>query len=499
MSLKILEFQTEYNKYIFDGVTGSVLAVDDILIDCIKLYETIRDIDMLVSELKKKYDEEYKIKAAIMFVKKYSEKGAFYVVDKNEKNNWMQGTKFNNKIILDILEAGYTQQLILNVTEDCNMRCKYCFLSETYKFTRNRTNRMMSEDTAIKALNFFFEFMSKISKFNPGKTCAITFYGGEALLNFKVIKKSIEYAKKNCPVMPTFNITTNGVLLSGEIVDYLVENEVAITVSLDGCKEEHDRNRVDARQKGTFDTIIRNVEELKRKYPDYNKINLGCVYDCNTDLKKIDDFFEENPKLPFVGTVSAVVDNGTDYYNKFSEEQKEKFLKKYSMLLSKYMNKKIRSEKMSSYLELLFEMQLINVLFKVCGEDRKLPILPFTCSCIPGMKISVRPDGTIDMCEKINGTMPIGNIKNGLDINAISKIIKDFNSVVTSNCYLCPINRSCGVCFAQTCEDGKFCKQNCDNILNFFKTNLSIAYSVLEQNHHAYDEFLYREEWLLIS
>ena len=333
MSLKILEFQTKDNQYILDGVTGSVFAVDDIIIECLKRYETSKSYDELYDELKKEYSDQYKIKAALSFVKKYSKKGAFYVQLDKEKNKWTRGVRFHNKLVRDILKAGYTQQLVLNITEDCNMRCKYCYLSETYKHTRNRTSEIMSEETAIKSLDYFFELLRQIAKFNPGKKCAITFYGGEALLNFEVIKKSIEYAKSNCPVTPMFNITTNGTLLCGEIADYLVKNEVAISVSLDGSREEHDRNRVDAMKNGTFDTIIRNIKAFKRKYPDYHKINLTCVYDYNSDLEENDDFFAQEEELPLVGMVSPVVENGTDYYDDFSQLQVYTFRKLYSAML----------------------------------------------------------------------------------------------------------------------------------------------------------------------
>lgn len=497
MSLKILEFQTKDNQYILDGVTGSVFAVDDIIIECLKRYETSKSYDELYDQLKKEFSDQYKIKSALSFVKKYSEKGAFYVQLDKEKNKWTRGIRFHKKLVTDILKAGYTQQLVLNITEDCNMRCKYCYLSETYKHTRNRTSEFMSEETAIKSLDYFFELIRQISKFNPGKKCAITFYGGEALLNFPVIKKSIEYAKSNCPVTPMFNITTNGTLLCGEIADYLVKNEVAISVSLDGSREEHDRNRVDAMKNGTFDTIIRNIKALKRKYPDYHKINLTCVYDYNSDLEENDDFFAQEEELPLVGMVSPVVENGTDYYQQFSELQIDTFRKKYSAMLEKYISHKIHNEKMSSYLEMLLEMQLVGVLMKIRGGDQRLPVIPYTGTCIPGMKISVRPDGKFDMCEKINGTMPIGDIENGIDVEAVSEIIKSYNNIVTSDCYKCPINRQCGICFAQSCGNGKFEKPACDNIIASYKMCLSIAYTVLEQNPHAYDGFLYRDEWLL--
>lgn len=500
MKLNILEFETRHNKYIFDGVTSSVFAVDDIIMDCLKLFEKNISIEKIYTELSSKYCSVHKVKAAINFVQKYAEQGAFFRNSDKEWNKLEHGKRFSKSLIQKILKAGYIQQLVLNVTENCNMRCKYCYVSEAYKYTRNRTGAMMSEKTAIESLDYFFGLVDEVAKFNPGKKCAITFYGGEALLNFEVIKKSIEYAKENCPVTPMFNITTNGTLLYGDKVDYLVENNVAISVSLDGVEDEHDRNRVDVAGAGTFEVIVNNIKKLKEKYPDYHKVNFAAVYDLKTNFEKNDCFFEKNSKtLPYVGMVSPVVDNGTDYYSKYNDEDIKCYRNRYFHMLDKYIDCKIKNKKMSSYLEMLFELQLANVLLRVRGKDEKLSILPFTCTCVPGMKISVRPDGKFDICEKVNGTMPIGDIESGLDVKSISAIVKEYNNIVASECVECPINKVCGVCFAQVCGNGEFEKPNCQAILNLFKMSLSIVYTVLEQNPHAYDKFLYRDEWILNS
>lgn len=168
-------------------------------------------------------------------------------------------------------------------------------------------------------------------------------------------------------------------------------------------------------------------------------------------------------------------------------------------MIEKYICNKINGNKMSSYLEMLFDIQFSNILFKIRGGDKKLPILPFTSTCIPGMKISVSIDGRYDICEKINGTMSIGDIKKGFNINKISDIVKNYNKNVSSECYKCPINRQCSMCFAFACADGRFEKPNCQEIIASYKMCLSIIYTILEENPHAYDDFLFKDEWVLNS
>lgn len=498
MSAKVLEFTTENNKYVYDGVTGSVMAVDDILLDCIYGLEN-HDEDELYQSLMNKYDNELKIKSAISFVKKYGQV-AFYVDKDMEKKKWEDSFEINEDIISKLMEIGFTQQIILNITEDCNMRCKYCFLSETYHFTRNRTSNMMSIETAKKALDFYFSLMKTYSECNPGKKCAITFYGGEPLINFKVIKWAIEYTKEHAPMEYMFNMTTNGTLLKGEVADYLVENNVAISVSLDGCTEEQDRNRILAGNMGTYQIVTDNIRELVKKYPQYKKINLSCVYDYKTDLMKNDEFFVANADwLPYVGSVALVSTNGTNYYDQFSEDDLKTFTEKFMRFRQEYILSKIRNEKISSYKDIFFTLQLMPAVLKYGVEDRKLPVVPFTGACFPGMKFSVRTDGKFDVCEKIEGTRPIGDVDHGFDLKAIVKMIKDYNQAVMSKCHECPINKQCSMCYAYSIKNGEFFCPDCDLLIQFFKTSLMVEYAILEHNPHAMDQFVFRDEWILNS
>ena len=117
--------------------------------------------------------------------------------------------------------AGMPMQLILNLTEDCNFRCEYCCFSEVYQFSRNRTNARMSRQVAIKALDYFFDLVRPIGRQIPGKDVAVTFYGGEPLLEAPLLMELIDYAQCHCPLSLTFSVTTNESLLTNEVMDFL--------------------------------------------------------------------------------------------------------------------------------------------------------------------------------------------------------------------------------------------------------------------------------------
>jgi uncharacterized protein len=212
-------------------------------------------------------------------------------------------------------------QLVLNVTENCNLRCKYCIFSENYPLTHSYDSHGMSLKTAQHAVDYFFALAEPLTKRIPGKKLAITFYGGEPLIAFDLIREIVPYIKSTAPCEIIFHISTNGTLLDQEKVDFLIENDFNIACSIDGPKQEQDRNRVFSGDQGTFDKVWKNLTELKRRYPDYSQLMFLSVYDYKTDLCGTANFFNDKVSdVALSGFVNAVSEVGTDYYTQFSEE-----------------------------------------------------------------------------------------------------------------------------------------------------------------------------------
>ena len=124
----------------------------------------------------------------------------------------------------------------------------------------------MSWDTAKKAIDFFLKRNIELPEIIIG------FYGGEPLLEFDLIKKCVEYVESIVEGKKVFfNITTNGTLLTDEVVDFFVEKDFKLSISLDGSQKEHDVNRKFRDGSGSFNTIINNIKRIKTRYPQYNK------------------------------------------------------------------------------------------------------------------------------------------------------------------------------------------------------------------------------------
>src|SRR5262252_9591071 len=156
------------------------------------------------------------------------------------------------------------QTLVLNVTSKCNLSCGYCYEYGEDRIVESTTKpRFMNEETAKQSVDFMF------SEAGDSPTVNLTFFGGETLLNFKMLKSALAYAKQRAePLGKQVNasLTTNATLLREEIVDWIVENDVGVTVSIDGAREQQDKFRVFSNGMGSYDLVVPNIKELLRRH-----------------------------------------------------------------------------------------------------------------------------------------------------------------------------------------------------------------------------------------
>ncbi len=176
------------------------------------------------------------------------------------------------------VKSDLVKALCLHICHDCNLACKYCFASEgAYKGVRS----MMSEEVALKAVDFLIE--------NSGnrKTLEMDFFGGEPLMNFDVVKKTVEYAKRRAAERGKtflFTMTTNGVLLKGETAEWLNREMENVVLSLDGRREVHDAVRKTVNGKGSYDVVFENIRRFVEKRGDKQFYVRGTYTGKNLDF-----------------------------------------------------------------------------------------------------------------------------------------------------------------------------------------------------------------------
>jgi len=177
------------------------------------------------------------------------------------------------------------QTVVMNVTNQCNLSCSYCYeYGEDRIATPEGKTKFMSEETARQTVDFLLDQ-------SPGRRMVhLTFFGGETLLNFRVVKSTIEYARTRAAEMGKyidFSMTTNATMLTSEIINFLAENNVGVTVSIDGPKESNDRFRVFHNGRGSYDVIAPKIKELikvHRSRPIGARVTLTAQV---VDVKKI--------------------------------------------------------------------------------------------------------------------------------------------------------------------------------------------------------------------
>ncbi|PCK69715.1 hypothetical protein PL1_3209 [Paenibacillus larvae subsp. larvae B-3650] len=377
------------------------------------------------------------------------------------------------------------KQLLLEITSFCNLRCKYCIYSDHYEFTKTYENKHMDFSVAKAAIDYYFSDFRNIQYRNPTRNPVIGFYGGEPLLNLQLIRQIVEYIKMTYGEYDgiQYNITTNGISFTEDVQDFLTENNFSIIVSLDGYKENHDRNRVKADGTGSFDEVMKNLKTFRERHKGYSKLAISSCYDIKTDMFQLRDFFDSEDL--FLARLASVDANNTTYYDQFTPHEKQKFSESLASLKEIFLNltesNKIRKD---SFLYSLIGMNYSELAFHPMMNEKRPDLLPFTASCIPGEKIYVTIDGNYHMCEKINTHHAIGNIEQGIDYGKIACIINNFKKSVCQNCTDCNVTRFCNICFQQCATDHNFEKKDsmCANIEAHVKAILADFIDVLETN-----------------
>ena len=223
--------------------------VDDVAYDIIALYETTEK-EQIVNTLVAKYAHENLSREEI---------GECYdeITELKEDGKLFSPDTFapiSNK--LKEKTSGVVKALCLHVAHTCNLNCAYCFASQG-KYSGERA--VMSEEVGKRALDFLIE--------NSGTrhNLEVDFFGGEPLMNFDVVKNLVAYARereKETGKNFRFTLTTNGVLIDDDVIDFANREMSNVVLSLDGRKEIHDEFRVDYAGKGSFDKIVPKFQKL---------------------------------------------------------------------------------------------------------------------------------------------------------------------------------------------------------------------------------------------
>ncbi|HYR43243.1 MAG TPA: quinohemoprotein amine dehydrogenase maturation protein [Terriglobia bacterium] len=156
------------------------------------------------------------------------------------------------------------QRIVLNVTNQCNLACTYCYEYSEDKITKTDGKpKFMTRDVAESAIDML------IMESGARPSIHVTFFGGETLMNFPLLRSTVEYAKQKCADAGKhveFSLTTNATLLTEQTVDFLAQHKVGVTISIDGNRELNDKMRVFADGRGSYDVIVPRIKMLLQRH-----------------------------------------------------------------------------------------------------------------------------------------------------------------------------------------------------------------------------------------
>ncbi|MCL2052182.1 MAG: Cys-rich peptide radical SAM maturase CcpM [Lachnospiraceae bacterium] len=368
--------------------------------------------------------------------------------------------------------------LTLQLTQDCNLRCKYCIYSEEHSSRqRSHSIKSISWEIAKKAVDFFLAHSIDNPEVNIG------FYGGEPLLEFSLLKRIIEYAKECFAGRKlTFNMTTNATLLTDEMILYLKEQDVTMMISLDGPKEINDLNRIFIDGSGTFDTVSERVSRIKEICPDYaEKLMISMVMDPENDFDCINAINIDGSEFNKLTISPTLVEREYGEENpQFSSNYVWKTEYQFFLaMLSHY--GRYPKEDVSPIADSRLARSLDEYTRTCSGSFLRETDVP-SGPCIPGqMRLFVNVDGLLFPCERVSEksqAMCIGSLDEGFNLEK-AKDVLGIGTLTKEECKKCWCFRYCSLCAKKA--DDEFGKLSAEVKLSFCNEAKSRAYQNLEQ------------------
>lgn len=326
----------------------------------------------------------------------------------------------------------------IEITQQCNLRCKYCIYSGDYDNRRSHSEKIFPRVAIPSLINFISEHADK-----SVPVITICFYGGEALLQKENINSIIK--ELDCLDLSfEYSISSNGVLLSEETIAWICSiPNLKVTVTIDGDKLIHDTNRVFPSGQGSYDIVMANLERFKRLYPqEYDdRIQFLATIDNISRLSELSMFWEYNAIIAMHRPVhiSSIIPNfSNNGYTIDSVSLLKEQLAIYDLALLSY----LKGE----------ENILTDELKRLIGiiEHRDFFELPkrqrfFTC-CHNPYSCFISSSGNLFVCEKFNSNFIVGDIQKGFVKSALKKINDLFIERKNSHCSKCWAKRLCRIC-----------------------------------------------------
>ena len=419
--------QYKLNGYniVLDTCSGSVHAVDEVAYDIIEMYKshTAEEITSKILEKNKDLTDvtEKDVAECLEDIQALEESGKLFTEDEFE--NLAIDYKNNSNVV---------KALCLHVAHTCNLSCSYCFASQG-KYHGDRA--LMSFETGKQAFDFL------IANSGTRKNLEVDFFGGEPLMNWDVVKKLVEYARsveKQHNKNFRFTLTTNGVLIDDDVIDFANKEMSNVVLSLDGRKEINDHFRVDHAGRGSYDLIVPKFKHLVEKRGGKDYYMRGTFTHNNVDFTN-DIFHMADLGFKELSMEPVVCPPGDPYA--LTEEDLPKIKEQYEILAKEMIRRKKDGN------GFIFYHYMIDLTNGPCIYKR-------ITGCGSGTEyLAVTPWGELYPCHQFVGDpkYSLGNVWAGITRKDVQDEFRSCNAYARKECKDCWAKLYCsGGCAANS-------------------------------------------------
>lgn len=404
------------------------------------------------------------------------------------------------------------RKFCLEVTENCNFRCKYCPYTIATE-SRRHSGRRLSLPLAMAAIDSYFQRLAGQVEQLPADKRAqllravppnLSWYGGETLLAFDLIRQTKEYfsslpwEKYGIPKSAiSYSLTTNLSLMTDNIAQFLVDNDVLTYVSIDGPAPDHDKFRVYVNGSGTFNDVYRNLLRLRDTHPEYYRrrvviLSTSCP---GHNRRACEDFLADLGTTCFqseVETPGRIISHPRQVMTRLeadTDREIDQLRRKIASLLeSQACDSRMVFESVEKEIkEIPRAMFDVRTAVPSIGNE----VLPFHMRTCPiGFdQLLVGADGRYHMCHRTDETLPIGSARGGYDMTSVVDVYQKFHKMLNRDeCRSCWAIRFCHVCSAPALRQGEFAgpgKEECECIRKQAESSFE-KYQVLSERKELF-------------
>ena len=416
------------------------------------------------------------------------------ICDKNSK--LIQTGITPQQIIHEIVNL---RQLIFEVTDSCNLKCKYCGYGEFYDNHDPRKKNSFPVKRAIVLLNYLTELWKSNRNTSYFHEIYISFYGGEPLINTDFIKTIISFINKIDIQGKKFiySMTTNAMLLD-QNMDFLVDNNFKLLISLDG-NSYNQSYRLTYSGKNSFEKVYSNVKLLQKKYPTYfkNNVEFNAVLHNRNSVSEIYQFIQSEfgkiPRIAELNTSGIQKDKQKLFWETY--RNKEESLK--SVRNSEDIQNDLFIESPKTWALGIFLHQYSGNVFRSYNDlliDNKTKNYFPTGTCIPfSKKMFVTVKGKILPCERIGHQYSMGSVTDNEVLLDYEQIAKEHNAKLNklkSQCSKCYNVKACVQCIfnLDNLDERPICKNYMDK--NSFYNYCNSQMEYLEKHPYLYKRIM---------